>query len=122
MVGLGYVLLWTIFPLVAYYLLRGLAMEESFRPVLVGYNWAPCLIVYAFLPLAALSASGMIPGLGELLVFLAQIFLAPAYVWFVMRTALKGNGHIAFGLLMLSLAIEIIVLVFFEGRLGPLQG
>lgn len=117
----GYVLLWTIFPLAAFYLLRGLAMEDRFRPMLVGYNWAQCLVVYAFLPLAALAASGTIPGIGAI-VTIVQFVLAPAYVWFVMRTALKGNGQVAFGLLLLSLAIEIVVMVFIQGRLGPMPG
>ena len=117
----GYVLLWTIFPLAAFYLLRGLSMEDRFRPLLVGYNWSQCLVVYAFLPLAGLAASGAIPGIG-MIVTLVQFGLAPAYVWFVMRTALKGNGQIAFGLLMLSLTIEIVVMVFVRGSLGPLPG
>lgn len=118
MATLGYVLVWTIFPLVAHALLRGLAMEARFIPLLVGYNWAQCLIVYAILPLVALTVSGMLPGMADLVLFLTQIFIAPAYLWFVMRTALQGNGHIAFGLLIMSLMIELILQVVFEARLG----
>ncbi|MEX0922371.1 MAG: hypothetical protein WD489_01720 [Rhodovibrionaceae bacterium] len=119
---LGYVLVWTIFPLVAHAVLRALAVQERFIPLLVGYNWAQCLIVYALLPLVALAASGMLAGVADLLLFLAQIFVAPAYLWFILRTALKGDGHIAFGLLIVALMIELILQAAIEGRLGPIQG
>ncbi len=119
---LAYVILWLLFPLAAHAFLRGLAMENRFLPLLVAYNWAQCLIVYAILPLVALTASGMMPGVSQLLTFVAQIIVAPAYLWFVLRTALNGNGHIAFGLLITSLMIELVVLVVVESRLGPFQG
>jgi hypothetical protein len=118
MVAGGYVILWVLFPLVAHSLLNGLAMGQRFIPLLVAYNWAQCLVVYAILPIAAVSASGMLGGFGQLLSFLMQIFIAPAYLWFVMRTALQGNGHIAFGLLMLTIFLELAVMLVVESRLG----
>ena len=117
----GYVILWVLFPLVAHALLNGLAMGQRFIPLLVAYNWAQCLVVYAILPVAAVSATGMLGGFGPLLTFLMQIFLAPAYLWFVMRTALQGNGHIAFALLLLSIFIELALLLAIESRLGLIQ-
>lgn len=117
----AYAILWVLFPLVAHSLLKALAMEQRFRPLLVAHNWAQCLVVYAILPVAAISVGGLLGGFGQLLSFAVQIFIAPAYLWYVMRTALQGNGHIAFGLLLLSLFIELAVMMVVESRLGILQ-
>lgn len=121
MLGFAYVILWVLFPLVAHALLNGLGMAERFRPLLVAHNWAQCLVVYAILPVAAISASGLLAGFGQLLSFLMQVFLAPAYLWYVMRTALQGNGHIAFALLIVGLFIELAVMLVVESRLGLVQ-
>lgn len=110
--AIGYVIGWTAFPLAAWYLAGALGKPNRYFSYIGAYNWANVIQVAAFMPIAALSASDLLPGM---LVVLAALVLTAAviyYQFFIVRTALGIDALPALGFvaidLMLGLAIDAV--------------
>ena len=71
--GVAYVIGWTLFPLVIYYLIQSLEKGSEFIGFIVAYNWASVLQNGFYLPFAILFQLGMITG--DVAAFLNLILL-----------------------------------------------
>ena len=105
--GIGYVLAWCAFPLVALVLTRLLGLDRNYVALIVAHNWSAVLQMAAFLAVILLGL--ILPaGLGTLLVTLTTLAIL-VYQWFVIRTALQTTGGIALMLLLVDLVITTII-------------
>ncbi len=86
--AIGYAIQWTAFPLAAWYLCRAFHCTDRYFGFIVAYNWANVLQFIAFLPIALLTASSMLPSAGINLI--ATVFTAAViyYEYFIARSAL----------------------------------
>jgi hypothetical protein len=105
--GIGYVLAWCAFPLVAIVLTRLLGLDRNYVALIVAVNWSAVLQTGAFL--AVLLLGLILPdGLGTLTVTLTTLAIL-IYQWFVIRTALGTTGGIALMLLLVDLVITTMI-------------
>jgi hypothetical protein len=105
--GIGYVLAWCAFPLVAIVLTRLLGLDRNYVALIVAVNWSAVLQTGAFL--AALLLGAIVPeGMGTLIVTLTTLAIL-IYQWFVIRTALATTGGVALMLLLVDLVITTMI-------------
>jgi hypothetical protein len=105
--GIGYVLAWSAFPLIAIVLTRFLGLDRNYVALIVAVNWSAVLQTGAFLAVLLL---GLIApeGLGTLVVTLTTLAIL-IYQWFVIRTALDTTGGIALLLLLVDLVVTTVI-------------
>jgi hypothetical protein len=105
--GIGYVLAWSAFPLIAIVLTRLLGLDRNYVALIVAVNWSAVLQTGAFLAVLLL---GLIApeGLGTLIVTLTTLAIL-IYQWFVIRTALDTTGGIALMLLLVDLVVTTMI-------------
>jgi hypothetical protein len=110
--AIGYVMGWTAFPLAAWHLTGALGKADRYFSYIGAYNWASVIQIAAFVPVAALSASDLLP---DTLIVLTALVLTAAviyYQFFIVRTALGIEALPALGFvaidLMLGLAIDAV--------------
>ena len=106
--AIGYVILWTAFPLAAWYLLLALGRANRYPGYIVAYNWATVLQFVVTLPIAALIAANGLPT--PITAFLRLAILAALlyYQYFVARTALEVDMPIAAGLVLTDLVLSVL--------------
>jgi hypothetical protein len=106
---IGYVIGWTVFPLVAWYLLQALGKQSRYFGYIVAYNWANVLQICIYLPVTALSASGGVPDAAMSILALAATAAIVFYQYFIARTALQVDMPIAAGIVFLDLLLGILL-------------
>ena len=105
--GIGYVLAWCAFPVVALALTRLLGLDRNYVALIVAHNWSAVLQMAAFV--AVILLGGILPAaFGTLLVAVTTIGIL-VYQWFVIRTALQTSGGVALMLLLVDLVITSII-------------
>ncbi len=115
--GVAYVIGWTLFPLVIYYLIQSLEKGSEFIGFIVAYNWASVLQNGFYLPFAILFQLGMITGDVAAFLNLILLGLVLAYTWFIARTALDINGFAAGGIIILDVGLWITLNIITESML-----
>lgn len=83
--GIGYVISWTIFPVLMISLVRFIKRDVYYVRFIIAYNWAAVLQNAFYMPLAITAQLGMLSA--EAGTFLGLIVLTAVlfYVWFVTR-------------------------------------
>jgi hypothetical protein len=105
--GIGYVLAWCAFPVVALVLTKLLGLDRNYVALIVAHNWSAVLQMAAFV--AVVVVGGILPtALGTLLVALTTLAIL-IYQWFVIRTALQTSGGIALMLLLVDLVVTSLI-------------
>lgn len=101
---------WTAFPLVMYHITRAIDREARFRLHIVAYNWSQAIQIVIALPLLlSVERLGLLPkGISSLLELTVMIGLG-LYEWFIARCALNLPGLGAFGVVLLSFMIAILL-------------
>ena len=110
---IAFVIGWTAFPLAMYHVTRAIDREARFRLHIVAYNWSQAIQIVIALPLLlGAERLGVLPkgltGLLELAVLLGLGF----YEWFIARCALNLPRLAAFGIVLLSFMIAILLSEF----------
>jgi hypothetical protein len=107
--AIAYVVSWLAYLLVCHELAQWLGRGSHYPGFVCAYNWAGLLQIGLYLPMVALSQSGMLPpAVGEFLVF-AAVVLTTAYQWFVTRTALAIPGMTAVGFVLMDMIVSLFV-------------
>lgn len=107
--AIGYVVGWTAFPLAAWYLASALQKQQRYTAYIIAYNWANVIQVAAFLPVALLSASGVLPGSFVVLLALLLTGAVIYYQFFIVRTALGLEALPALGFVAIDLALGLLI-------------
>ena len=105
--GIGYVLAWSAFPLIAIVLTRLLGLDRNYVALIVAVNWSAVLQTGAFLAVVLLGLI-MPQGLGTFIVTIPTLAIL-TYQWFVIRTSLQSTGGIALMLLLIDLVITSMI-------------
>jgi len=107
--GIGYVISWTVFPVLMISMAKFLGREVHYARFIIAYNWASVLQNALYMPLAIFAQMGMLsPDAGTflgLIVLTAVLF----YVWFVTRIALEITPGRAAAIVFIDLVVSIIV-------------
>jgi hypothetical protein len=99
---IGYVIGWTAFPLVMFYLSEAIGRRDEYLGFIVAYNWATIVQLAIILPPAFVYWLGVLPHFaGVLLMAVGNIALL-LYEWFIVRTALKLSNLAAVGIVALD--------------------
>lgn len=110
--GFAYVIAWTSFPLVMFYLARNLDRSADYMRYIVAYNWAQVLEILFYLPVLALVESGVLAdSLASLLDFAAKVAIL-GYEWFIAVAVLRLSRFPAAGVVFVALALNILISVF----------
>jgi hypothetical protein len=105
--GIGYVLAWCAFPIVALVLTRLLGLDRHYVALIVAHNWSAVLQTAVFVAVVLLGV--ILPeGLNTLVVTLTTGAIL-VYQWFVIRTALQSSAGIALMLLLVDLVVTSVI-------------
>ena len=116
--GLAYVISWSAFPLVMFYISGLLDRSERYFDFLSAYNWSAVIQMGVYLPVVAVADSGLMPaGVDEGLV-LAVTMLVLMYQWFIARTTLDINGGSAAGVVLLDMILAVFITGVSDGMLS----
>jgi len=99
---IGYVVGWTAFPLVMFYLSEAIGRREKYLGFIVAYNWATVVQLAIILPPAFIYWLGLLPHLPGALLLAAGNIALLLYEWFIIRTALLVPGLAAAGIVALD--------------------
>ena len=107
--ALAYVIGWVLFPLVMIRITDLLQRQQEYFIFIVAYNWAGVLQIAIFLPVAALTVSGLLPLAGGNFLSTIVLFAILYYQWFITRTALRIEVGAAVAIVCLDMALSILV-------------
>ena len=107
--AIGYVIDWTAFPLAAWYLCRAFNCSSRYVGFIVAYNWANVLQMLAFVPIALLSATDLLPAGVVSVIALAVTVAVIYYQYFIARTALSIEALPAIGFVAVSFIIDLLL-------------
>lgn len=112
----SYVVGWAAFPLAMLFLARLLSLGAYYVPFIIAYNWAVTIQMAAFLPLALLGVSGVLPESLHALLAMAVTVAVLFYQWFVARTALGASALTAAGIVL----VDVLLTVLIESQVGAM--
>jgi hypothetical protein len=112
--GLAYVISWTAFPLVMFYISGLLDRSGRYFEFLSAYNWSSVIQMGLYLPIVAIADSGLV---GEGLVLVVTM-LVLIYQWFIARTTLDINGGSAAGIVLLDMILAVFITGTADGMLS----
>ncbi|MFQ5774030.1 MAG: hypothetical protein ACE5GS_05905 [Kiloniellaceae bacterium] len=113
----AYSLSWTAYPVVVHQICTVIGRQPAFIGYIVAFNWAKVIQMGAYLPVVAITATGVLPGGAATLLNGLVYMLLLGYQWFVTRTALDLGSFAAVGFVVLDLVIGIIINAFVVGML-----
>jgi hypothetical protein len=117
--AIAYVIGWTAFPLVAFYLTQVLSRASYYPAYIVAYNWANVLQVALYMPVTVLAGSGIVStGIGATL-GLTATFAIIIYQYYVARTVLDIEPLPAIGLVVTDLVLGLMLNGTVEYLEGP---
>jgi len=104
---LGYVIIWTAFPLAMHHLAPRIGRDDAYIRFIVAHNWGAT--VQMMILLTATAVGGSLPGGAGVLLQMIGLGLILYYQWFVARTALAVSGGTAAAIVALGILIEFAV-------------
>jgi hypothetical protein len=115
--ALAYVVAWTLFPLVMFYLVQVIERERQYLGFIVAYNWATVWQNVVYLPVAVVSELGWLPFQAASALSLVVLVGVFVYTWFIARTALAITSLAAGGVVAADFLISILLNLVTEGLL-----
>lgn len=115
--ALAYVVAWTLFPLIIFYLVQVIERERQYFGFMVAYNWATVWQNLVYLPIAMVSELGWLPFQAASALSLAVLVGVFVYTWFIARTALAITALAAGGIVAVDFLVSILLNLVTEGLL-----
>lgn len=116
---IAYVIGWTAFPLVAFYLTQILNRANYYPAYIVTYNWANVLQVALYMPVTVLAGSGIVStGIGVTLGLIATGAIV-VYQYYIARTVLDIEPLPAVGMVVTDLVLGLMLNGTVEFLEGP---
>ncbi|HWI28811.1 MAG TPA: hypothetical protein VN668_17675 [Stellaceae bacterium] len=101
--SIGYVVSWTVFPLVILPICHWLERDEQSLEFITAYNWSQ--VLQTVLALIGLIAFRFLPAGGSA-IYLALLAARLGYEWFIARTALEAGGVAATTVVLIDLVLS----------------
>jgi hypothetical protein len=105
---IGYAIMWTAYPLAAWYLLQALGRSNRYVGYIVAYNWANVIQIAVSVPIAALIATEALPSALLSVVWLGILAALLFYQYFVARIALEVDVAVASGLVFADFVLSML--------------
>lgn len=119
---LQYVLIWTVYPVIAYRICESIGREKAFFRYLAADNWTSVVGHHLQLAAVVLVAGGMLPeGLDTLLNLALRAYLL-GLSWYIARNCLDISTPAAVGFVVLQLFIWIALNLVVGSILYPAAG
>ena len=96
---------WALFPVAMVLLVRGFELQARYVPFIVAYNWSQAIVMAVVLPLAAVVAGRLLPGVVTGMVSAGVLFATFYYLWFIARTALQTSKSLAVAVTLIEFAL-----------------
>ena len=112
---IAYVISWTAYPLIMFRIADAIGRSSGYITFVVAFNWSKMIHMLIFLPIAAISFTGLLPEALSLLLSFAATIGILVYQWFITRTALDIGGGAATGLVVLDVIIGIVIKFISDG-------
>ena len=110
-----YVIRWTAWPVIMYWLAGLLDSGRHYRRYLFAYNWSQAIVMLPTLLYTIINFSGMASDQVMVLIKLAVLIVMWAYHWFILREVLELNGGFAAVLVAAHFILSLIL-----GRAGTI--
>jgi hypothetical protein len=107
--SIGYVIGWTIFPLVMIGVTRWLGREARYFDFMAAYNWCQLPEGVLALVVALVVQSGALPGTAGRLVEVAAALAVLLYEWFIARAALETSRSAAALVVLVDVVLGAVV-------------
>jgi hypothetical protein len=111
----SYVVAWTLFPLLMFYLVQVVERERNYYGYMVAYNWSTVWQNLIYLPLAMVSEIGVLSFAASSTLSVAVLAAVFVYTWFITRTALQVNALVAAGVVAVDFLISIFLNIVTDG-------
>jgi hypothetical protein len=111
----SYVVAWTLFPLLMFYLAQVVERERNYYGYMVAYNWSTVWQNLIYLPLAMVSEIGVLSFAAASTLSVAVLAAVFVYTWFITRTALQVNALVAAGVVAVDFLISIFLNIVTDG-------
>ena len=107
--GLEYTILWLLFPITMYYVVRLIGREDSFLRYIVAYNWFQLGIGFVVMPWIILTGFGFLPtsvaDFASTMSFVAYTF----YAAFIARAGLSVAVGTAIGIVLIDILLTLML-------------
>lgn len=107
--GIGYIVGWTVFPLVMAYLANSFDRAEQYPGFIVAYNWFAAPQVIVLLAVAVLRTAGVLPQAMETGLSFGAVLYLFAVQWFIARRALDIHPGTAAGVVVVDILISLLL-------------
>jgi hypothetical protein len=87
--SIGYVINWTAFPLLMFYLCEAIDRRDRYLGFIVAYNWSSVIQLAVMVPALAIDWLGILPHSVTGAILIAANIALAVYEWFIVRTALN---------------------------------
>ncbi|MGB1875682.1 MAG: hypothetical protein ACPHGY_01985 [Rhodospirillaceae bacterium] len=107
--SIEYVILWTLYPLVMFYIVKLLDRETEFFGYAVAYNWFQLGVGFVAMPVVILSQLQVLPlaisGFFDSMIFVAYV----TYAAFIARAGLKVSIGTGIGIVVIDILLTLMV-------------
>ncbi len=87
--SIAYVINWTAFPLLMFYLCEAIDRRDRYLGFVVAYNWSAVIQLAVMVPALAIDWLGILPDSVSGAILIAANIALAVYEWFIVRTALN---------------------------------
>jgi hypothetical protein len=119
--AIGYTILWSAFPLAAWYLAAVVGKSNRYLGYIVASNWGNVIQIAVTVPVVALiAASGLPAGIAHM-IWLVIIAASLFYEYFIARTALDVDMPVAAGFVFMNFVLSFLretIVIALEFPLG----
>jgi hypothetical protein len=107
--AIGYAIGWVAFPLASWYLVNALGKDQRYPGYIIAYNWSQLLQIMVLLPIEAIAATAVLPGLIVTILGLGATGAILYYQYFIVRTALGVEIFPAIGFVAMDMMIGLLL-------------
>ena len=105
----GYIMTWTVFPLVAVYLADRMQVFANYWRYIIATNWANLLQSAVFTLVIMVNTSGVLPEVIAAMLFMVAWFWILLFKWRLARHGLGIASFPAVGIVVLDLALRLLI-------------
>ncbi|MCG8693415.1 MAG: hypothetical protein MI806_19605 [Minwuiales bacterium] len=106
---IDYFVTWATFPVIMVFVARWMGLDHLYVTYIIAYNWCQALVVLLLVVVSAVIGIGILPetiaGFALTVSFVAILY----YLWFVTKTALQIEWHLAIALVLLEFVATLLV-------------
>ncbi len=104
-----YFLTWAAFPAIMVLVARWMGLDHLYATYIIAYNWCQALVVLFLVVVSAAIGVGILPESIANFALTVSFVAVLYYLWFVTKTALQIEWHLAIALVLLEFVSTLLV-------------